>query len=135
MTNLAAFLVALIIVALVVELVRRKRLREKYAVLWLVIGIATLVLAAFPGLLYIVAAFVGIQLPSNLLFVLSILLLLGVCLHLSWEISVLEDETRTLAEEVAILRVQVEGLSAAMTSPASTNEIASDIRNDESNSS
>ena len=135
MTNLAAFLVALIIVALVIELVRRKRLREKYAVLWLVIGIATLVLAAFPGLLYIVAAFVGIQLPSNLLFVLSILLLLGVCLHLSWEISVLEDETRTLAEEVAILRVQVEGLSAAMTSRASTKEIASDIRNDESNSS
>jgi hypothetical protein len=42
----------------------------------------------------------------------SILMLLGVCLHLSWEISVVEDETRTLAEEVAILRSQVEALSA-----------------------
>ena len=52
----------------------------------------------------------GVQVPSNLLFAMSILMLLGVCLHLSWEISVVEDETRTLAEEVAILRTQVEAL-------------------------
>lgn len=111
MGNIAAFLLALAIVALVVEMLRRKKLREKYAVLWLVVGVATLVLAAFPRLLNIVAEFVGVQLPSNLLFTMSILMLLGVCLHLSWEISVVEDETRTLAEEVAILRSQVEALS------------------------
>lgn len=111
MGNIAAFLLALAIVALVVEMLRRRKLREKYAVLWLVVGVATLVLAAFPMLLNIVAEFVGVQLPSNLLFIMSILMLLGVCLHLSWEISVVEDETRTLAEEVAILRSQVEALS------------------------
>jgi len=110
--NIAAFLLSLAIVALVIEMLRRKKLREKYAVLWLVVGVATLVLAAFPRLLNIVAEFVGVQLPSNLLFMMSILMLLGVCLHLSWEISVVEDETRTLAEEVAILRSQVEALSA-----------------------
>jgi hypothetical protein len=108
--NIAAFLLALAIVALVVEMLRRKKLREKYAVLWLVVGVATLVLAAFPHWLNIVAEFVGVQLPSNLLFIMSILMLLGVCLHLSWEISVVEDETRTLAEEVAILRSQLEAL-------------------------
>lgn len=111
MGNIAAFLLALAIVALVVEMLRRRKLREKYAVLWLVVGVATLVLAAFPMLLNVVAEFVGVQLPSNLLFIMSILMLLGVCLHLSWEISVVEDETRTLAEEVAILRSQVESLS------------------------
>lgn len=110
MGNIAAFLLALAIVALVVELVRRKKLREKYAALWLIVGVATLVLAAFPRLLNIVAEYVGVQIPSNLLFAMSILMLLGVCLHLSWEISVVEDETRTLAEEVAILRAQVEAL-------------------------
>lgn len=133
MTNLAAFVVAFVIVALVVELVRRKKLREKYAVLWLVIGIATLVLAAFPGLLYIVAALVGIQLPSNLLFVLSILLLLGVCLHLSWEISVIEDETRTLAEEVAILRTQIEKLSTVYSPTTVVDDNPGDSNTDESN--
>lgn len=111
MGNIAAFLLALAIVGLVVEMLRRKKLREKYAALWLIVGVATLVLAAFPRLLNIVAEFVGVQLPSNLLFAMSILMLIGVCLHLSWEISIVEDETRTLAEEVAILRVQVEALS------------------------
>jgi hypothetical protein len=111
MGNIAAFLLALVIVGLVVEMLRRKKLREKYAALWLIVGVLTLVLAAFPRMLNVVAEFVGVQLPSNLLFAMSILMLLGVCLHLSWEISVVEDETRTLAEEVAILRVQVEDLN------------------------
>lgn len=117
MGNIAAFLLALAIVALVVEMLRRKKLREKYAALWLVVGVATLVLAAFPRLLNVVAEFVGVQLPSNLLFTMSILMLLGVCLHLSWEISVVEDETRTLAEEVAILRSQIEALPSHQSSP------------------
>lgn len=122
MGNIAAFLLALAIVALVVEMLRRKKLREKYAVLWLVVGVATLVLAAFPRLLNIVAEFVGVQLPSNLLFTMSILMLLGVCLHLSWEISVVEDETRTLAEEVAILRSQVETLLRSQPNPPARRE-------------
>jgi hypothetical protein len=113
MLNVAAFLLALAIVGVVFEMLRRKKLREKYAALWLFVGTGTLILAAFPRLLTIVTEFSGVQLPSNLLFIISILLLLGVCLHLSWEISVVEDETRTLAEEVAILRALIETLPVA----------------------
>ena len=119
MTNLAALLLALAIVAFVLEMLRRKKLREKYAILWLLIGALTVVLAAFPHLLNIASELLGVQLPSNLLFIMSILLLLGVCLHLSWELSVLEDETRALAEEVAILRAQVEAITQNET-PATT---------------
>ena len=114
MPNIAAFFLALAIVGLVAEMLRRKKLREKYAIWWLVVGIATLVLAAFPQLLDYVAQAVGVQLPSNLLFILSILMLLGVCLHLSWEILVVEEETRALAEEVAILRIQIERINEVM---------------------
>jgi hypothetical protein len=110
-TTLPAFLLSLAIVGVVFEMLRRKKLREKYAALWLIVGVGTLILAAFPSLLTVVAVAVGVQLPSNLLFIISILLLLGVCLHLSWEISVVEDETRTLAEEVAILRTMLEEMS------------------------
>jgi hypothetical protein len=113
MGNLAAFLLSLAIVGVVIEMLRRKKLREKYATLWLVVGTGTLILAAFPRLLNIVSSLVGVQLPSNLLFIISILLLLGVCLHLSWEISVVEDETRILAEEVAILRALIEQQTTA----------------------
>lgn len=111
MTTLPAFVLSLAIVGAVFEMLRRKKLREKYAALWLIVGVGTLILAAFPSLLTVVAAAVGVQLPSNLLFIISTLLLLGVCLHLSWEISVVEDETRTLAEEVAILRTMIETMS------------------------
>lgn len=119
MSNLAALLLALAIVGLVLEMLRRKKFREKYATLWLVVGALTVVLAAFPQLLNIAAELLGVQLPSNLLFILSILLLLGVCLHLSWELSILEDETRTLAEEVAILRTQIEEVAGRI-SPTET---------------
>lgn len=122
MPNIVAFLLALTIVGLVLEMLRRKKLREKYAIWWLVVGVATLVLAAFPHLLGLVAELVGIQLPSNLLFILSILMLLGVCLHLSWEISVVEEETRTLAEEVAILRAQLDQIVVSGT-PGSSPDI------------
>jgi hypothetical protein len=117
MPNIAAFLLALAIVGLVAEMLRRKKLREKYAIWWLVVGVATLILAAFPQLLVLVAQLIGVQLPSNLLFILSILMLLGVCLHLSWEISVVEEETRALAEEVAILRVQIERINSLPSLP------------------
>ncbi|APF35894.1 hypothetical protein BO218_15010 [Microbacterium paludicola] len=91
-----------------------RALREKYAVLWIAIGIVILVLSVWPGLLAAVAGVVGIALPSNLLFVLSITLLLGVALHLSWELSRAEEEIRRVAEEVAILRGQQEAMEASL---------------------
>ena len=112
MGNWPAFFLALAIVGVVFEMLQAEKASRKYAALWLFVGIGTLVLAAFPRLLTIVAERVGVQLPSNLLFIISILLLLGVSLHLSWEISVVEDKTRTLAEEVAILRAMVEDMSS-----------------------
>jgi hypothetical protein len=88
-------------------MLRSGRLREKYALLWLALGVVTLVLAVFPGLLRAIADLAGVAVPANLIFALSIVLLGGVAIHLSWELSVLEDETRTLSEEVAILRADV----------------------------
>lgn len=113
MTNtLVPFIMALIVVGAVVWLLRQRKLREKYAVLWILVGIATLILAGFPQLLTMAADVAGFALPSNLLFLLAILLPIGVCLHLSLEISVVEDETRALAEEAAILRAQLDAIQA-----------------------
>lgn len=112
MSVIAAFILSVVILVLVFDMLRRKKIREKYAALWLVVGLAMLVLAVFPRLLEFVAHTLNVQVPSNLLFAMSIVLALGVCLHLSWEISMVEDETRVLAEEAAILRVQLEKLEA-----------------------
>jgi hypothetical protein len=99
----------------VLLMLRVGKLREKYAVLWLVVGGLSIVLGLFPSLLDFAAAAVGVRVPANLLFALSIVLLVGVGLHVSRELTILEDETRILAEEVAILRSSIAGLSAART--------------------
>lgn len=104
---------ALIVVTLIVVLLLRRQLREKYAILWLVIGIALLVLSIFPALLLGLADFLGVAVPSNLIFALALVLLVGVTLHLSWELSRAEDEIRRVAEEVAILRTDVDALGPA----------------------
>lgn len=115
MTNtVLPFIMALLVVGSVVWLLRQRKLREKYAVLWILVGLATLVLAGFPQLLSFAADVTGFALPSNLLFLLAVLLPIGVCLHLSLEISVVEDETRALAEEAAILRAQLDSLQAVV---------------------
>ncbi|GAA1984870.1 hypothetical protein GCM10009777_18540 [Microbacterium pumilum] len=89
-----------------------RRLREKYAVMWLVIGLAVLLLGVFPQLLLWLTSALGVQVPANLLFSLAIVLLLGVTLHLSWELSQAEDEIRRVAEESAIGRAELEQLAA-----------------------
>jgi hypothetical protein len=108
---------SILIVAVVLVMLRNGKLREKYAILWLVIGTLTIVLALFPNLLEFAADAVGVIVPSNLLFALSILLLVGVSLHVSRELTILEDETRILAEEVSILRAAVERLNNPKATP------------------
>jgi hypothetical protein len=103
-------IVVVAILVYVFEMLRRQKLREKYAVLWIVIGIGTLILSAFPGLLSGASRLVGIQIPANLLFIMTLVLLVGVCLHLSREQSMAEDEVRILAEELAILRSDFDAL-------------------------
>ena len=99
-------IVALVVLGLVFNLLRSRKLREKYAALWVTVGLVIVILAIFPGLLEWLARVVGIQVPSNLLFLLSLILLLGVCLQLSLEISRTEDKIRVLAENIAILNLQ-----------------------------
>jgi len=98
---------AVIVLALIFELVRRRQLREKYALLWLGVGVAVAVLGFFPHLLDSITNLVGVASGVSLVLFLGIVFLLLVCLHLSWEMSRLEEETRSLAEEVALLRTQV----------------------------
>ncbi|WPU08110.1 DUF2304 domain-containing protein [Pseudarthrobacter oxydans] len=107
MSLLMGSIVVVAILFFVFEMLRRQKLREKYAVLWIVIGIGTLLLSAFPSVLEKASGLLGIQVPANLLFIMTLVLLVGVCLHLSREQSQAEDEVRILCEEVALLRADL----------------------------
>lgn len=106
-------IVVVAILIYVFEMLRRQKLREKYAVLWIIVGIGTLILSIFPQILDTASSLVGIRIPANLLFIMTLVLLVGVCLHLSHEQSQAEDEVRILAEEVAILRSDLQDLRAS----------------------
>jgi len=90
------------------ELLRRGRIREKYALLWAATGVVVAVLAIWPGLINLIAEPLHIVDPPNLLLFAACAVLLLVVVQLSCEISRLEDKTRVLAEEVALLRQSVD---------------------------
>ncbi|HZP30786.1 MAG TPA: DUF2304 domain-containing protein [Acidimicrobiia bacterium] len=92
----------------ILRLVRRRELRGKYSLLWLTVGIFGLVIALVPGLLDDVADWLDVNYPPAILFVIAIAFLLLVVVHLSWELTRLEDRTRTLAQELAMLRHDLE---------------------------
>jgi hypothetical protein len=90
------------------RLLRRRQLRGKYMLLWLFVGLTVLALAIFPSILDRTAHVLGIYSGPNLLFLLAIAFLLLVCVYFSWELSRLEERSRVLAEEIAILRGEQE---------------------------
>jgi len=95
----------------IVELIRRGQLKERYALLWLFAGIILLIFSLSRGLLEYVAALVGIYYPPSLLFLLAFLFLLLITLHFSSVISGLSEKNKQLAQELALLRQEmVEGM-------------------------
>lgn len=110
MTYALGVVAALATLLFVVELLRRGILKERFAALWLVVAVVTVLLAIFPGLLRWASDVVGVEIPSNLLFVAGGFLLLVVSVQLSYEVSALDARTRRLAEEVAILTFELREL-------------------------
>jgi hypothetical protein len=92
----------------ILRLVRRRQLRAKYALLWLLVGVSFVVLGLSPGLLDWAAKQAGVAYAPDLLFLVGTLFLVLVVMHLSWELSRLEDRTKVLAEELGLLRAEVQ---------------------------
>jgi hypothetical protein len=92
----------------ILSLVRRRTLRSKYALLWVAVGFLLLAFAIVPGVLVPISRAVGIQYEPATFFLAAIAFLFVIVVHFSWELSRLEDRTRTLAEEVALLRAAID---------------------------
>jgi hypothetical protein len=101
---------ALILLISVLELVRRRRLREQYSILWVLASVVILILASNRILLDLLARAMKIAYPPSALFVVLLGFLLLITLHFSTVISRLTRDNESLAQEIAILRVEMQDL-------------------------
>jgi hypothetical protein len=88
---------------IVLELVRRRRFLERYAILWLLSAVVLLGLAVWKGLLVKLASAIGIIYPPNALFVVAFGFVLILLLHFSLAVSRLSDQAKVLAQRLALL--------------------------------
>ena len=102
--SIAAAIASLLLLLVVFELIRSRRLRERYALLWLLTGVVLLVLSIWRGGLNMIAGWFGISgYPPAILFAVGILFILLVLLHYSTVISRLSDQSTILAQRLALL--------------------------------
>jgi hypothetical protein len=106
--SIVAAVASVLLLLFVFELIRSRRLRERYALLWLLTGVVVLALSLWRGGLNTIAGWVGVQTyPPAALFAIAALFILGVLLHYSTVISKLSDQNVILAQRVAILEAEV----------------------------
>lgn len=102
-----------LVVGVVIEMVRRRYLRGRFALVWLVLGWGAGTLALFPTLLERASGALGVQVPFNLLLFLGSIAMLIMLMQLSAEAGRLQERTRVLAEEIALLRATAEAAKPA----------------------
>lgn len=106
--EIVAVFVSLVLIAFIVETVRRSTLNARYAILWLGAGAALFLLSIYRPLLDYLARLVGINYPPSLLFVVAFMFLLFIVLHYSLVISSHRDSIRRLTQNMALLEQDLE---------------------------
>ena len=103
--GLVASIIALLFI---IELVRQRRLKEEYSLLWLATAVALIILSVSRPLLDVLASMVGIFYPPSALFLVAMVFVLFILLHFSTVLTRLAQENKETAQQLALLRWQLE---------------------------
>jgi hypothetical protein len=106
--QIVSIVAAVLVVLAILELVRRRRLLERYALLWLASGLVLLGLAIWRGALQNLADAIGVAYPPNALFLVAFGFVLILLLHFSLAVSKLTDQSKVLAQKLALLEQRVD---------------------------
>lgn len=108
-TSIAAAVASLLLILIVLELIRGRRLKERYALLWLLTGVVLLVLSVWREGLNTIAGWLGVETyPPAILFAIATLFIISVLLHYSTVLSQLDDQNTLLAQRLALLEARVD---------------------------
>jgi hypothetical protein len=103
-----ALLVSFAVFGVIIELVRRRKLREEYSALWLLTSVMMVILVVKYDWLVRLTHFIGAALPTSTLFMASIVFLMLIAVQFSIKISALTDQVKMLAQDNALLRSELE---------------------------
>lgn len=111
--RLFAMVLGLLVLLFVINLVRTKKLKEEFALLWLLTAVVLVLAPLFIDYLDLVAHGLGIEYPPAFIFLLAIISLLFILFQFSMRISAFSEQIKVLVQELALLRAQVEELARA----------------------
>lgn len=112
--SIAASVASVLLILVVLELIRGRRLKERYALLWLATGVVLLVLSAWRDGLNTIAGWLGVSgYPPAILFAAATLFVVVVLLHYSTVLSALSDQNTLLAQRVALLEERLDAAAPA----------------------
>ena len=121
--QLFAAFASFVLLGIVIELIRSRKLRERYALLWLATAGVILLFAAWRSGLHELSKALGVAYPPNALFVLALLFVLVLLLHFSTVISRLSDRSTLLTQRLALLEERLRVLENNPSSPPKLREV------------
>jgi hypothetical protein len=107
-----ALAISITLLLLIIDLVRRRKLREEYSALWMLTGVVILVMASWFEFLEWITGLIGAALPVSTLFFFGLFFLILICLHFSVKMSEMSNQLRDLAQAIGILENQLQQLQA-----------------------
>lgn len=105
-TQILVIVIAVLALLMIGQLIRKKKMELKYALLWIILSISILILGIFPQLITVLANFFGVQTPINMLFFVGFCFSLLIIFSLSTALSRNSEKIKKLAQELALLEKQ-----------------------------
>jgi len=124
--NILGLVVSLIFLGYIIYLVKNSNLKEEYSFLWIAVSIVMITISIFPQILNFLRKFLGFSFIENILYFFSLFFLLVLSLQMTVQVSKLSNQTKTLAQKLALLEERLNKGSNAADIKGQNNETASD---------
>jgi hypothetical protein len=117
LVQILSITVSLMIMISVIEFIRRGAFKERYAILWLFASVILLILSIWRNLLHYLAQLFGFYYPPSFLFLVGFGFLMLITLHFSMVISSLSEKNKKLAQEIGLMKDELEALKKERNAP------------------
>ena len=120
--QLIAIIFSVCLIGIILEMVRKKRLREEYSLIWLLAGVSLLILSLNRGIVEKISIWMGVSYAPSALFVVALFFGMLLAIHFSLILSQLTEKVRILAQQNALLHLEISDLQGVMKSQPETIE-------------